>query len=58
MKTNSDFRLSKSTKRMLALSKFKSPEQRTAWKKAMIQAELSDKAARSIKIREPKGDNE
>ena len=42
-KPNATFKLSKSTKRILALSKWKSKEQRDAWKRSMIQAELAEK---------------
>ena len=38
-KTGANFRLSKTTKRMLALAKWKSPEQRNGWKRMMIDAE-------------------
>ena len=49
MKTNKDFNLSKSTKRMLALM---DGEKRTHWKKMMIQAEVAEKNAKFAKIRE------
>lgn len=42
-KPNATFKLSKSTKRILALSKWKNKDQRDAWKRSMIQAELAEK---------------
>jgi hypothetical protein len=45
--TNKDFRLSKSTKRILSgLSK----DQRGHWKKMMIEAEVSEKRAKAAKL--------
>ena len=41
MKPTANFKLSKQTKRTLALTKFKSEEQRSQWKRAMIDAELT-----------------
>lgn len=55
MKPNQDFRLSKTTKRMLALMKT-SEENRSLWKKNMIQAELAFKAAKLSKYKETKGE--
>lgn len=43
LKPNSTFKLSKETKRSLALTKWTSKEQRDAWKRSMIQAELASK---------------
>jgi hypothetical protein len=40
MKPSATFKLSKETKRILALSKWKNKDQRDAWKRSMIQAEL------------------
>ena len=40
MKADKNYRMSKSLKRSLALSTFKSKEQRDAWKRAMIGAEV------------------
>jgi hypothetical protein len=40
MKPSATFKLSKETKRSLALSKWKDKDQRDAWKRSMIQAEL------------------
>jgi len=49
--TNKDFRLSKSTKRILSgLPK----EQRGHWKKMMIEAEVSEKRAKAAKLSGPK----
>ena len=41
MKPTASFRLSKETKRSLALSKWTSLDQKHAWKRSMIQAELA-----------------
>lgn len=40
-KPTANFRMSSQTKRTLALTKFKNEEQRNAWKRAMIDAELT-----------------
>ena len=40
-KTGPSFKLSKTTKRSLALSKWKSVDQMHAWKRAMIDAEYT-----------------
>ena len=53
-RTNSSFKLSKSTKRVLASSNFKTDEERNHYKKMMIQAEH----ASSIPFRAPKSRNE
>ena len=41
MKPTATFKLSKTTKTMLALGKFKDEHDRGAWKRAMIDAQLS-----------------
>jgi hypothetical protein len=41
LKPTSNYRMSKTLKASLALSKFKDLDQRHAWKRAMIQAELA-----------------
>jgi hypothetical protein len=46
-KTNKDFRLSKSTKRVLATMQ---GEQKGNWKKMMIEAEVAEKRAKLAKI--------
>lgn len=43
LKPTSTYKMSKQTKRSLALSKWKSTDQKNAWKRAMIQAELASK---------------
>jgi len=53
MKPNKDFKLSKSSKRLLATM---TPNKRSLWKKSYIEAELSEKYAKLAKIRETKGD--
>lgn len=40
MKPNQNFRMSKSTKRVLALGKWKSVEHKNAFKRVMINAEM------------------
>jgi hypothetical protein len=52
-KPNKDFKLSKSSKRLLAT---KTGEQKSMWKKLYIEAELSEKMAKLAKVREPKGE--
>jgi hypothetical protein len=41
LKPTSSYKMSKTTKASLALSKFKDEHQRGAWKRAMVQAELA-----------------
>jgi hypothetical protein len=41
MKPSATFKLSKETKRSLALGRWKNKDQRDAWKRSMIQAELA-----------------
>jgi hypothetical protein len=48
MKTNKDFRLSKSTKRILAT--FLNKNQRGDWKRLMIGAEVAEKQAKLAKL--------
>jgi hypothetical protein len=43
LKPTSTFKLSKTTKRILALTKWTNKEQRDSWKRSMIQAELAEK---------------
>ena len=50
LKPNSTFKLSKTTKRMLALTKWKNKDQSDAWKRSMIQAEL----AANVQVRTPR----
>lgn len=55
IKPNKEFRLSKTSKRMIALMGG-NKEQRDGWKRAYIQAELAEKAAKLAKFKELKGD--
>ena len=48
MKPNKDFRLSKTTKRMLCM--IVDDKSRNQYKRMMIDAELSERAARSAKL--------
>jgi len=41
MKPTATYKMSKQTKRTLALTHFASEDQRNAWKRSMIQAELA-----------------
>lgn len=47
MRTNKDFKLSKSTKRILSLMR---GESRSHWKKMMIEAEVAEKRAKLAKL--------
>ena len=47
--TNKDFRLSKSTKRVL--STILDKEMRNGWKRMMIEAEVAEKKARTAKLK-------
>lgn len=47
MKTSKDFRLSKSTKRILSLMR---GDSRGHWKKMMIEAEVAEKRAKLAKL--------
>jgi len=55
MKTNKDFKLSKSSKRILALMP---ADKRGHWKNMMIEAEVSEKRAKMAKLtmKSDKGD--
>jgi hypothetical protein len=53
MATNKDFKLSKSTKRMLSAMP---QNKRGHWKGMMIAAEVAEKNAKLAKVREPKGE--
>ncbi len=41
LKPTASYRMSKQTKRSIALGHYRSEEARSSWKRAMIQAELS-----------------
>lgn len=47
MKPTSTFKLSKPAKCALALGKFKSQEERNAWKRMLIDAQLASEASRN-----------
>ena len=53
MRPNSDYKMRKSTKTLLALS---SGNQRHGWKRMMIDAELAERQARTAKFKENKSD--
>lgn len=50
MKLDSNFKMKKPTKRMLALSKFKSPEHKGTVKRLFISAQLSEMEAERSKF--------
>ena len=52
MKADKNFRLSKTSKRMLALMHFKNEHDRGAFKRLMIDAELARAQARIAKLKE------
>ena len=54
MKPNKDFRMSKANKRVLAT--FIDPQERSQWKKMLIDAQLAEKQASLVKYKEPKGE--
>ena len=56
-KTNASFRLSKTTKRMLALGRWKNVEQMHGWKRAMIDAEYTASIVPKTSKRERTGGN-
>jgi hypothetical protein len=56
MKTDKNFRLSKTTKRMLALLPFRDQEDRNAFKRAMISAQLSEETANRAPLKRERGD--
>jgi hypothetical protein len=51
MTPDKNFRMKASTKRMLALSKFKNSDDRAQFKRMMIQAQLSEEAARRAALK-------
>ena len=52
MRTDKNFKLSKTTKRMMALGKFKSNEDRNNFKRAMIEAEATAMQAKLAKFKD------
>lgn len=52
MKTDKNFRLSKTSKRMLALMQFKDEHDRGAFKRLMIEAEVAQARAKLAKMKE------
>lgn len=57
LKPTSTYKMSKPTKTGLALSKFKSKDQRDQWKRAMIDAELCSKIVVKPSKKERTGSN-
>jgi hypothetical protein len=56
LKPDKNFKMNKQTKRYLALGKFKSEEDRSAFKRAMISAQLSEEAAKRQSFKREKED--
>mgnify|MGYP003336207995 CR=1 FL=1 len=56
-KPTASYKMSKTTKRMLALGRF-TTEQRNSWKKCMIQAELAEEHARRTAGKRSKDDSQ
>ena len=54
MKPNKDFKMSKANKRVLAT--FIDPQERSHWKRMLIDAQLAEKQASLAKFKEPKGE--
>ena len=52
MKTDKNFRLSKTTKRMMALMPFRNQEDRNNFKRRMIDAEVSEARAKLAKVKD------
>jgi len=52
MKTDKNFRLSKTSKRMLALMRFKDKHDRGAFKRLMIDGEVAHARAKIAKLKE------
>lgn len=46
MKSSKDFRMSKQTKRLMALLPFKTQEERSSFKRGMIDAQLTEEKAK------------
>ena len=58
MKPTSSYKMSKPTKTMLALGKFRDEHDRNAWKRAMIGAELAEEHARRTAGKRTKDDSQ
>lgn len=56
LKPDKNFKMSKTTKRMLALMPFRDQEDRNSFKRAMISAQLSEEAARRQSLKREKED--
>jgi hypothetical protein len=56
LKADKNFKMAKQTKRFLALGKYKSEEDRSAFKRAMINAQLSEEAAKRQSFKREKED--
>lgn len=55
MKATKDFKMKSSTKALLALGKFKNEQDRSSFRRAMVQAQLSEeKASRDNQRGKPK----
>jgi hypothetical protein len=56
LKPDKNFRMSKQTKRFMALGKWKTDEERNAYKRAMINAQLSEEVAKRQSIKRDRED--
>lgn len=56
LKPDRNFKMSSQTKRTLALSRFRSEEDRNAWKRAMINAQLHEEYAKRSSLKRDKED--
>jgi|LakMenE01Jun11ns_1017448.scaffolds.fasta_scaffold9929652_4 hypothetical protein len=56
LKPDKNFKMHKQTKRILALSNFKTEEDRNAWKRAMINAQLHEESAKRSSLKREKED--
>ena len=55
MKSDKNFKMKSQTKTMLALGKFRNTEDRNSWKRAMINAQLHEEAARRAGLKRDSG---
>lgn len=56
LRPDKNFKMHKQTKRILALSNFRSEEDRNSWKRAMIDAQLHEEYAKRTSIKRDKED--
>jgi len=56
LKPDKTFRMNSQTKRILALGNFRTEEDRNAWKRAMIKAQLHEEYAKRSSLKRDKED--